>query len=155
MPQYTDVLVATDGSDCASDAATHAIDLAATYDATVHVLYVVETRTGYDNAIVDREAVDARLREEGERATTAIADAAGERGVTVHTAIEEGIPPEEILAYVADHDVDLVVMGAQGRSAFRTALLGSTTEAVLYATEIPVLVVGRPAADCGDGESAG
>ncbi|MFC6988142.1 universal stress protein [Haloplanus sp. GCM10025708] len=143
MSQYTDVLVTTDGSDCAGDAAAHAVALADAHDATLHALYVVETRTGYDNAIVDPETVRVRLHEEGSEATAAIAERARTSGVDVVTAVAEGSPPDEILAYVAEHDVDVVVMGARGRSAFRTALLGSTTESVLARSDVPVLVVGR------------
>ncbi|MFB6122936.1 MAG: universal stress protein [Haloferacaceae archaeon] len=143
MTQYSDVLVATDGSAPASHAAAHAVSLADAHGATLHVLYVVETRTGYDNAIVDPEIVRTRLHEEGSEATDAVAEEARARGLDVVTAIEAGVPPDEILAYVADHDVDVVVMGAQGRSAFKTALLGSTTEAVLSRADVPVLVVGR------------
>jgi len=39
---YDDILIPTDGSDVAETAVDHAIDLAETYDATVHTLYVVD-----------------------------------------------------------------------------------------------------------------
>ncbi|MFC6793182.1 universal stress protein [Halobaculum halobium] len=57
------------------------------------------------------------------------------------TSIREGVPHEELLSYAEDQGVDLVVVGAKGRSAFQTVLLGSTTEAILRADQVPVLVV--------------
>lgn len=137
---YDRVLVATDESDNARRATRQALDLARQHEAELHAVYVVETRTGYDNAIVDPDVVRQNLREDGEEALTAI-KTAGEPDVSVVTAVREGIPHEELLSYVEDQGIDLVVMGAKGRSAFETVLLGSTTEALLRADRVPVLVV--------------
>jgi nucleotide-binding universal stress UspA family protein len=137
---YNQILVATDGSDNAQRANRQALDLARQYGAELHAVYVIETRTGYDNAIVDPEVVRQNLREEGEEALTDIENQS-DADVSVVTAIREGIPHEELLTYVEDRGIDLVVMGAKGRSAFKTILLGSTTEALLRADQVPVLVV--------------
>lgn len=137
---YERILVATDGSEDAERAADHAIDLTRQYGAELHCLYVIETRTAYDNAIVEPELVHQHLREEGEEALAAIeTDADGQPTVT--GSIREGIPAEEIIDYSTEHGIDLVVMGARGKSAFKTMLLGSTTDAVLRSS-VPVLVVG-------------
>ncbi|MFL9709025.1 universal stress protein, partial [Aeromonas veronii] len=40
---YETILVPTDGSEVAETAVNHALDLAETYDATVHTIYVVDT----------------------------------------------------------------------------------------------------------------
>ncbi len=137
---YNRILVATDGSDNAQRATRHALDLARQYGAELHAVYVIETRTGYDNAIVDPEIVRQNLREEGEEALTTVGTE-GELDVSVVTAVREGVPHEELLSYIEDQGIDLVVMGAKGRSAFKTILLGSTTEALLRADQVPVLVV--------------
>lgn len=138
---YDRILVATDGSADAGRAVDHAIDLARQYGAQLHGLYVIETRTAYDNAIVEPEVVHRHLREEGEDALEAIeTDAAGTTDVV--SSIEEGVPAEEIIAYSDEHGIDLIVMGAKGKSAFRTILLGSTTEAVVR-SGLPVLIVGE------------
>ncbi|MXR51672.1 universal stress protein [Halovenus sp. WSH3] len=138
---YDRILVAVDGSDHASSAVTHALDLAARHDAVLHALYVVETRTAYDNAIIDPERRRETLREAGERELTEVQDRAETEGVEVRTDIEEGAPPEEILAYIEDHDIDAVCMGERGQSDFKTVLLGSATETVIHETEVPVVVV--------------
>jgi len=137
---YNRILVATDGSDNAQRATRQALDLARQYGAELHAVYVIETRTGYDNAIVDPDTVRQNLREGGEEALRAI-ETEGEPDVSVVTSVREGIPHEELLSYVEDQGIDLVVMGAKGRSAFKTILLGSTTEALLRADQVPVLVV--------------
>lgn len=145
---YDRILLATDGSPTADRAATHAVALARQSGADLHAVYVIETRTAYDNAIVDPETVRENFRTEGETALGTVEDRAAP-AVAVTTAIREGVPHEELLAYVDDHDIDLVVMGSKGGSAFKTVLLGSVTEAVLDAETVPVLVVDDP-----DGQGA-
>lgn len=147
---YDRILVATDGSDAARRAATHAVDLARRYGATLHAVYVVETRTEYDNAIVDPSVVRRNLREEGEAAVDEVASLAG-GDVDVRTAVREGVPHEELLAYAEERDVDLIVVGAKGRAAVSTLLLGSVADAVVRTAPVPVLVVGSPE----DGETTG
>ncbi|WP_280535316.1 universal stress protein [Halopenitus sp. POP-27] len=149
---YTDVLLATDGSRTAREATDHAIALAAAHDATLHAVYVVETRTAYDNAIVDPETVRENLRQEGEAATEAVRSAAGPDPEVV-TEIRTGVPHEELLAYVREAEIDLVVMGSTGRSTMKTVLLGSTAAAVVEEADVPVVLVG--AAESDDAEPIG
>jgi len=137
---YDRILVATDGSDNAQRATDQALDLAREYGAELHAVYVIETRTGYDNAIVDPDTGRQNLREDGEETLAAIG-ADVEPDISVVTSVKEGIPHEELLSYTENQGIDLVVMGSKGRSAFKTLLLGSTTEALLRADQVPVLVV--------------
>ncbi|MFC6784530.1 universal stress protein [Halobaculum halobium] len=137
---YDRILVATDGSDNAQRATRRALDLARQYGAELHAVYVIETRTEYDNAIVDPDTVRQNLRADGEEALASVRTE-GEPDGSVITSIREGVPHEELLSYAEDQGVDLVVVGAKGRSAFQTVLLGSTTEAILRADQVPVLVV--------------
>jgi nucleotide-binding universal stress UspA family protein len=139
---YDHILVATDGSENAADAIDEAVALADATGATLHGIYVIETRTAYDNAIVDPEEVEHALREDGEEALAVLDERATEAGIEAESTIRKGVPHEEIIGYAADHEIDLIVIGATGRSAFKTVLLGSTAERVLRQAAIPVLVVG-------------
>jgi|YNPBryantNP2012_1023418.scaffolds.fasta_scaffold00990_7 nucleotide-binding universal stress UspA family protein len=52
-----------------------------------------------------------------------------------------GIPFSEILDVVHSHKIDLVVMGAKGRSDIATILLGSTSEKMLRRSPVPVIII--------------
>ncbi|NUB93541.1 universal stress protein [Haloterrigena sp. SYSU A121-1] len=145
---YSDVLLATDGSECARAATTHAIDLAATYGATLHALYVMETRTGYDSDIVDPATIEDELRAEGEAVLEGVSDESRARDVALVDRIRKGVPEREIADYVEAEDVDIVVLGSRGESAFKTVLLGSTSEALVRDLSVPVVLVSD-----GDGET--
>jgi len=139
---YQTVLVATDGSDCAAAAATHAIDLAARYDAALHALYVVDRTYG---AMGEFDVVVERQEDQGEEALESIEAAAGDRGIEVELALRRGKPFEEILGYVEHNDVDVVFVGATGRTAMeRFVHAGSTTERLVRRTTVPVVAVPLP-----------
>lgn len=138
---YESILVATDGSEPATAAADHAIELARRFDAALYAIAVLESRTEYDNAIVDPDEADRRRRERAEETLEAIAIDARDAGLTVETTVRNGVPHEEILAYATECDADAIVAGARGRSSFRRALLGSTVDRLIRFAERPVLVV--------------
>ena len=81
------------------------------------------------------------LEERGHEALESVGEAGADRGVDVVRALEHGVPEERILAYAADHDVDLVVVGTRRRPDEYRSLLGSTTERVARLADRPVLVV--------------
>lgn len=134
---YDDILVATDGSDGATVAAEQGIALAEMYDATVHALYVVDTNT-YLFEDVPRSIVGL-LKESGNAALEEIVAMGRERGVDVETHVRRGRPSRELLDYVDETDVDLVTLGAHGRTS--EAHLGSTTERVIRTSRQPTLSV--------------
>ena len=139
---YDSILLATDGSDDSAAATEHAMRLAESSGATVHAVSVVETRTAYDNAIVDPEEVRANLRADAREALDAVARAAEAAGVDCETTVDEGPPPDRLLARIGATDADVVVLGATGRSGFKRLVLGSTTERLLSESPVPVVVVG-------------
>lgn len=139
---YESILVATDGSEAASVAVEHAIELADRLGATLYGVAVVETRTEYDNAIVDPDEVESHLRERAETSLATLEERAAGAEVPVETAVRVGVPHEEIVTYADDCDADAIVIGARGRSSFKGALLGSTVDAVVRLATRPVLVVG-------------
>ncbi|ELZ24496.1 UspA domain-containing protein [Haloterrigena salina JCM 13891] len=124
------------------------IDLAATDSATLHALYVIETRIGYDSAIIDPETVEDDLRAEGEAVLESVETESRERDVAFVDRIETGVPERVIVEYAESEGIDIVVLGSRGKSAFKAVLLGSTSEVLVRDLSIPVVLV----SEGGDGE---
>jgi nucleotide-binding universal stress UspA family protein len=137
---YDTVLLPTDGSEATENVVEHASDIAARRDAEVHVLYVVDDRAFLTLSEDRVPEVSEELRDEGERATGEAASALEGDGVDVTTAVREGNPADEILAYADDHDADLVVMGTHGADPTRD-MLGSVSQKVVTLSSVPVLTV--------------
>lgn len=139
---YDAILVPTDGSEAAIDAAAHAYSLAETYDATLHVLSVIEMSESATIVGQGDEKVET-LRENGSDSTQRIADEARSRGIDAVGAVEIGNPDRTVLEYANEHDIDLIVMSTHARSGVGRFLKGSVTERVIRDGKTPVLAVQR------------
>lgn len=106
--------------------------------ATIRVVTVPETDSytfGLDSSMADEAREDAD--EVLERAGT-IAD---DYGRTIETERRFGNPAKTIVAIADDLDVDLIVVGSQGKSGIQRVLLGSVAETVVRRAPCPVTVV--------------
>jgi nucleotide-binding universal stress UspA family protein len=143
---YDSILVPTDGSDHAVRAAEHGRVLARAFDATVHVLAVVDVEgadgpfgRGPDDALLEERDADAQ---DAVESTRAVLDGVDE----VRTAVLRGTPSETILDYATDNDVEVIAMGTHGRTGIDRLVAGSVTERVLRLADVPVMAV-RAAGD--------
>ncbi|WP_435073380.1 universal stress protein [Halorubrum sp. HHNYT27] len=166
---YDNILYPTDGSAGSRAAAAHVRELAAAFDATVHVLHVVdkpEGGLGTSGAFLDdeRKGMSGESAEEGylgghegkpdadeieERLTehvTELVETSSKSfdGIDMRTAVEVGTPHSVILRYADDHDIDLIVMGTHGRTGVERYLLGSVAEKVVRLADPPVVTVRAP-----------
>jgi nucleotide-binding universal stress UspA family protein len=134
---YDRILFPTDGSETAGAALEYALLVADVHGATLVVLNVADTNRDSVTR-VEGQVVDA-LEEDGRRVVSAAADRATERGVPVETEVLQGDPYRTIADYADEYAVDLVVMPTHGRRGLERFLLGSVTERVITATDVPVL----------------
>jgi len=136
MSQYTEILVATDGSEPASQAVDHALSLADGIGDTVYVLSVADRS---ENLM----AFDAESYEGVEAALNRTAEEALEHAdqATVEGAVRKGTPADEILEFAAEEDVDVVVLGRSSRSGLAEQILGSTADRVVQHATIPIVLV--------------
>ncbi len=146
---YQTILIPTDGSEAAEEAVDHAVELARRFDATLHILYVVDTSAvdlsmGTEQVQRIKEGRLGEMKELKERISSAMArveEKAKAAGVETVSETEAGRPHKQIATYADEQDIDLVVMSSHGRSGVQRLLLGSVTERVLRTLKRPVLVV--------------
>jgi nucleotide-binding universal stress UspA family protein len=112
---YDSIIVPTDGSDSAANAAENAVALAEKYDADVHAVYVVKSAIhDYEDA---PRSIVGLLKEAGEKATDEIVSLAEEAGVSATKTVVKGTPYEKVLRHAGDFEADLVTMGKLGLDA--------------------------------------
>lgn len=139
---YRNILLPTDGSDTVRAVADHAGSLARQYDATVHVLSVVDTRNRFEGPSLGlgSEAWEEAERERAEQAVTDAVDALPDDVATTR-AVESGVPHAAIFEYAESADIDVIVMGTHGRTGLDHYLIGSIAERVVRESPVPVLTV--------------
>ena len=148
---FQKILLPTDGSRHAEEAARIAGEMAARHDGVVHPIVAVEYQyvTSHDlpeeMASALRSRVEARARLALETANDYIRRAGGK---TDGGTVVEGRPAEAILQVAEDGEYDLIVVGSRGVNLEddHHRIIGSVTERVLHRALCPVLVIRAPAA---------
>ncbi len=136
------ILVPTDGSDYSMRAAEYAISIAKVHDAQIVVAYVVdEVVIDQFSKVPERDAVEAELKNDGQRFIHYAAGLAEKEGVKSTSMLVKGRPFEQIVNLAKSFDVDLIVMGTYGRRGAERILMGSVAERVIEYSLCPVFVV--------------
>jgi nucleotide-binding universal stress UspA family protein len=146
MITLKNILVPSDFSDCSDAAVRYGLELARKFDATVHLLHVVQDPLTQPWAaegfgVPAFEVVEQWQKQAEDRLAALVPD--GDRA-RVQVAATVASPYPEIIQYAADHDIDLIVMGTHGRGGVSHLLLGSIAEKVVRRSPCPVLTVRYP-----------
>ena len=137
------VLIAYDFSVDSELALGYGLSLAQEYKSEVHLLHVLSD-AGTDREEVSWDSPDAESPYHvAARMLHQKVPAEVHLWCRVTHAVREGRPHQEILAYAAEREVDLISIGAHGAGSRLGSLFGSTVDRVLREARCPVLVA-RP-----------
>ncbi|AHF98205.1 MAG: universal stress protein [Desulfurella sp.] len=137
------ILIPTDLSENAQKAIEYALSLAKAYGAKLHIYYVItdlQAALGYVPSL-PLDKIEASMRQEAENYFEHIKNKILKDFDNFDMHIEVGDAPKKIVEFATNNDIDLIVMGAQGKSALERFVFGSTTEKVLRMSKKPILVV--------------
>jgi len=135
-PAYRNILVPTDDSDASLLALDHAIVLARAFDGQIHALSVDEGAGS-----VHRDKMRTDSEEVAEEAIEKVAERAEARNVPVTVAVRSGSAEQVITRYAMDSEVDIIVMGTEGRSGLKGVIFGSVAKDIVSEAPVPVLTV--------------
>lgn len=144
---FKNILLATDGSEISSRAASMAVSLARTHGATVTAVYVMEPYPylgiGESNpyGIQAYAAATQKLAADAHMAVEKLCTEGGVAVTLEARAIENVGAAAGIVQTAQVEGADLIVMGSHGRSGIVRLMLGSVVSRVLAESTLPVLVV--------------
>lgn len=135
---YDHIAVAVDGSDCALRAAEQARGLAVLKPGIqVDLVYVVSVEQEMDALHAPEVFQEVQTGSIAYPAMTLFEKVeARVRAVRLY-----GRPADALVAYAAENQVDLIVMGTRGMRGLQKLRLGSVSERVLKLAACPVMVV--------------
>ncbi len=142
----TKVLLATDGSEEATLAATTAADIAEKTGSELHLVHARQMALFVDESPTERMEVTKSMEQTLKEAAQRVLDAQVEQimragGNVTQTHIRLGRPDKEIVALANELNAGLIAMGSRGMSGIRRALMGSVSDSVVRHAHCPVLVV--------------
>ncbi len=142
------VLLATDGSEEAAQAARAAVRLAALSGSELHVVHVGQVPTGLyppgdaaGGGAAELEKVEGAIEQQARRRLDREVEKIREQGGEVAEAHLRMGGADEIVAVSEELGADLVVVGSRGLSDMKRMVLGSVSESVVRHAHCPVLVV--------------
>ena len=160
LPNYRNILYATDLTQNSQYAFKHAVLLARTSQAKIHLLHVVpEIDAGfrsYVSSVMGQgmlESFEAKHEEEARKDLTTrleqfihdeLADRPEDLGTIAGIEVVHGHAVAEILLAADKLEADVIVMGTHGKGTISHAFLGSVAEKVLRKTKRPVFVIPIP-----------
>ena len=139
VPHYRTILVPLDHSARDRTALAHAVAMARSHGASLHLLHVEEGVTSQlFGALSSTEEILT-----GEQYFGAIVQSLAAAGMSAELTIQHGITPTDAIVQKArEIQPDLIVMGAHGHRGFKDLVFGNTINAVRHQVSAPVLVVG-------------
>jgi nucleotide-binding universal stress UspA family protein len=139
MVEYKDILFCTDFSEDANIAFLHALDLAKKHNARLHILHVPHSSYSYSRHIVDEHVPEGAPG--GEAFFDSKRMGEFENYVLV---IRNGSPDVEIIRYAKKNNIDVIVMGALGKSELDRIEHGSTVANVSKYAHCHVIAIRNP-----------
>ena len=141
---FKKILVATDGSEHGYRAAKVALELGKMSGGKVTAIYVADTnRTSHLPDDMLLFSIRELLLKEGKEALKQVETLAKDMGVAFASLVAEGNPGSEIISYAEAEGMDIIILGAVGRTGLDKFLLGSVAEKVVRSSKIPVLTIPR------------
>ena len=137
------ILYPTDFSNNARHALPQLREMIACFDATVHLLHVIEPslQAADMSWTVPAPEMDEKIHDTAQQHLARLANELKLPAERVVTAITNGHPSIEITRYAKTHGIDTIVMSTHGHSGLSHFLLGSVTEGVVRKATCPVLTV--------------
>jgi nucleotide-binding universal stress UspA family protein len=137
------ILVPTDFSEHAGYALKVAAQIARTNNCELFILNLLDLPTHMNDAVssgVNIPEVMLFLEKTNDKLDELARESYLE-GLQVKTSAKITKAFEGIVTYSKEHDIDLIVMGSHGSFGFQEMVIGSNTEKIVRASDIPVLVI--------------
>ncbi len=140
------VLLPVDGSELSLEAVRMALRMRQDGLSLSAVLANVQEPASLYEILVahDPDVIDQLSAEAGLHALQRARDLLDAAGVEYECEVAKGDPAHTLIDISERFGCDMVVMGARGASALRSAMLGSVSNEVLHASLVPVVIV-KPA----------
>ena len=142
----TKILLATDGSEEARQAAQAAAELSKDTGSEVHIAYVLPSPSELrGHHLYSQEVMRSVLEQAEGEANSFLEEQAKQVGASggkvAETHLRAGEPDKEIVRLSEELGVGTIVMGSRGLGGLRRALMGSVSESVVKLAHCPVFVV--------------
>ncbi len=144
MPEFRKILFPVDLSPAAAKVVPYVKHMAERHQGRLHLLFVARVFDYFTSMYVPHPSVSQFEKEVLEGAQKRLYEFAEEhfpQPAPARVKVVAGDPSEEILRYVQEEGIDVVIMGTHGRKGLDKVIFGSVAERVVKSAPVPVMVV--------------
>ena len=140
---YKKMLVLLDGSTLSEVVFSYAQELSGRLCLDLELLHVCSTQEAEQLPMRQAymEHMAEVLQKKAEEVRSKCGDTSQDHCIAAKSSVVVGYPPEEILKYIDQNDIDIVMLSTHGRSGIKAWDLGAVASKVIHATKIPVWLV--------------
>ena len=142
---FKKILCPVDFSEFTDEILTYAVTIANRFNSELHLIHVIPNLnyfTPYESFLTPENLVAIERNIEGEVGKD-FDKITKKLNLPFKRIVKTGVTFVEIIDYIKQQEIDLVVMGTHGRSGIEHILIGSVAEKVVRKSPCPVLTV-RP-----------
>ena len=144
MKEFKRILFPVDLSEASEKIIPYVQTVAKKFEAKIHILFAARVFEYFTSIYVPHPSINKFEKEIIDGAEKRLYEFMDEHFSNVpntKTTVVAGDASEEILNYIEDQHIDLVIMGTHGRKGMDKIIFGSVAERVLKASPVPVMVV--------------
>lgn len=145
---FSKILICSDGSECARNAARAGAEIARRFGSEVLLLnvfdlsFMASPEVGVWAATFDQETINECFHDERKATEGIVKPLFEQAGVPYKMVQVTGHPVDGILDLAEREQIDLIVLGSRGLSGLKEFFLGSVSQGVLHHANCAVLIAG-------------
>jgi len=144
MIEFKRILYPVDLSESSEKMIPYVQSVAKKFDAKIYILFAARVFDHFSSIYVPYSSIsrfENELIKGAEKRLYEFVDEHFSEYGNAKTVVVAGDASEEIINYIEEHHIDLVIMGTHGRKGMDKILFGSVAERVLKTSPVPVMVV--------------
>lgn len=149
MNKLKKILLLTDFSDVANNAALYASNISKKTNSEVEILHIINTPVDWVKHPLEKEKLYPETKAEIGRAKSKLSAMVREfklQGIEAADNLIYNVGAEDLPHYIKKEKYDLIIMGSHGSKGIKEYVIGSNAQKVIRACQVPVLVVKTPPA---------
>jgi nucleotide-binding universal stress UspA family protein len=144
MKEFKRILFPVDLSGSSVKIVSYVQTVAKKFDSEIHILFVARILDYFTGIYVPAPSIttmEKDIIDGAEKRLYEFMDEHFRAFPDTKTAVVAGDASEEIIKYIEDRHIDLVIMGTHGRKGLDKVIFGSVAERVVKTAPVPVMVV--------------
>jgi nucleotide-binding universal stress UspA family protein len=144
VKEFKRILFPVDLSESSPKIVSYVQAVAEKFESKIHLLFAARVFEYFASIYVPLPSIgqfEKEVIEGAERRLYEFMDQYFSEFVNTKAVVVAGDASEEIINYIEDKHIDLVIMGTHGRKGMDKILFGSVAERVVKASPVPVMVV--------------